>query len=221
MAEVEALLYSQIYYENESSDNEKIQLSFNGIYNDIKCDVDSKSGGMKTPGGDSGCGTSRPNSRLSEKLSDNRNLVGGDGNHSPVNDVIEESKYLESYNVVSNPFFDAANSDTESDDGIIILPRREGTPPEIICIDSDSNSSIFKPSPGVVVSDQESINKLKEYVKDEYFDTESIKDDFKRHEDKYPVELESRNSYFEPVNHGRNNCMQLMHAYIQLYRATK
>jgi len=159
MAEVEALLYSQIYYENASSDNEKIQLSFNDVYNDIKSDVDSKSGGMKTPGGDSGCGTSRPNSRLSEKLSDNRNLVGGDGNHSPVNDVIDESKYLESYNVVSNPFFDAANSDTESDDGIIILPRREGTPPEIICIDSDSNSSIFKPSPGVVVSDQESINK--------------------------------------------------------------
>merc|ERR1712179_522089 len=71
-------------------------------------------------------------------------------------DELLDSRYAAAHSktVVSNPFFQSDDSDSETDDdGIIVLPKREKTPPEIICLDSNSCSPVPNLSSTIIISD--------------------------------------------------------------------
>merc|ERR1712106_627119 len=111
--------------------------------------------GYATPGADSGCGLSRPGSTVSGNYALSRVT---DGENSESENETVESRYCASDSrsekpLVSNPFFLSDDSDSESDDGILVLPKREKTPPEIICLDSNSNSPIPPLSSTIIISD--------------------------------------------------------------------
>jgi len=175
MAELEAMLYSQIYYEEaqSTSSGQKPQVEEVVMPKDFlvqnyrkeieqeeainkfnKCEQYNKSGEVKgytTPGGDSGCGLSRASSAVSENYP-LQNVENSDS------ELEEESRYQVPRDkhdkpMVQNPFFDSDVSDSESDDGIIVLPKREKTPPEVICLDSNSCSPVPTLSSTIIISD--------------------------------------------------------------------
>jgi len=161
LAELEALLYSQIHY-SDSQDGSLNHDSSVNVYEDYVTDSDKKeiekvhAGGPLTPGGDSGCGTSRPCSVISEHTS--KDVKFEESEHE---DDFLDSRYSAASSLsgegplVSNPFFQS-DSDSESDDGIIVLPKRERTPPEVICLDSNSSSPTPAQNSTIVISDNES-----------------------------------------------------------------
>eukprot|EP00092_Neocalanus_flemingeri_P006884 GFUD01007431.1.p1 GENE.GFUD01007431.1~~GFUD01007431.1.p1 ORF type:complete len:797 (-),score=229.86 GFUD01007431.1:137-2527(-) len=181
MAELEAMLYSQIYYgeaQDTSIDLNKSQ-GVQGLkvpeeefhvtnytkegeeVNDV-CDEnetvgDSDMTGCKTPGGDSGCGLSRTGSAISENYP-LQNVIDSES-ESDLNESKEETRYFvppsekSEKSMIPNPFFLSDGSDSESDDGIIVLPKREKTPPEIICLDSNSCSPEPTFNSTIVISD--------------------------------------------------------------------
>jgi len=164
MEELEALLYSQIHY----SDTQDLSMERNDALNVLEVDSvgdvsndksegDEKGkmgdGGYVTPGGDSGCGTSRPCSAFSEHVMGLKETMD---DKSEDEDELLDSRYAAAHSksVVSNPFFQSDDSDSETDDdGIIVLPKREKTPPEIICLDSNSCSPVPNLSSTIIISD--------------------------------------------------------------------
>jgi len=145
-SEFEAMLYSKIHYDELATsypdgleckiNNLEFTTTHQGLVEESREQDEQENNlqGYKTPSADSGCGLSRPNSSFSEHLKS--------GLSSEVDsDNDEESRYTaisKPTKVVSNPYFCSENSDSDSDTGIVILPKREKTPPEVICIDSDS-----------------------------------------------------------------------------------
>jgi len=177
MAELEAMLYSQIHYsdaqdasydpnatlsakEVEKTSDDFLVTSYNkeGLEEqDNNEALESDITGYQTPGGDSGCGLSRPCSTISENYPQ---VINSESESEE--DLIDpkvESRYSVSTSksekpLVSNPFFlSDEGSDSESDDGIIVLPKREKTPPEIICLDSNSSSPQPPLSSTIIISD--------------------------------------------------------------------
>ena len=140
LAELEALLYSQIYYQAEPDSEEKSDFTVSNCLPESP----EKSGGLKTPGGDSGCGLSGPGSHVGSDI---------EGEEEEEEEI---SKYSISSNkiteLVENPYFASeCSSDTDSDDdGIIVVPKTPAKPIEIIEMDSSSNQS-----GSIVISDNE------------------------------------------------------------------
>ena len=130
MAELEAMLYSQIYHQAEDVGPSDFVVS--------NCLTEAP----HTPGADSGCCLSRVNSDEEEE-------------EEEVEDT-DVSKYaIASTKVpvlVENPYFvsDGGSSDSDSDDGIIVMPKPEANPTEVIDVDSSSD-----PSDTIVISDDE------------------------------------------------------------------
>jgi len=176
MEELEALLYSQIHYsdsqdvsivKNDSLNINEVDSSvaddFNvTIRNELNKDDEEGEvgdGGYVTSGGDSGCGTSRPCSAISEHVVGLKETMD-EKSDSEDEDEVLDSRYTATHlrsgsSVVSNPFFQSDDSDSETDDdGIIVLPKREKTPPELICL--DSNSPVPNLSSTIVISDNSS-----------------------------------------------------------------
>jgi len=146
IAELEAMLYSQIHYSesHDESTNQDASISVKEIDNILE------SGGGYA---DSGCGTSRPTSAVSQYPS-----LGAISDDIESESDLEDSRYSSATSkvdgaLVSNPFFQSSDSDSESDDGIIVLPKREKTPPELICLDSTSSSPVPALSSTIVISD--------------------------------------------------------------------
>ena len=131
LAELEAMLYSQIYYQQDSDNVENSDFIINNCLTVTECP--EKTRGLETPGADSGCGLSGPGSH-----------INSDAEEEEEEDI---SKYSISSNkiieLVENPFFDSeCSSDTDSeDDGIIVVPKTPAKPIEIIEMDTSSNQS--------------------------------------------------------------------------------
>ena len=152
MAELEAMLYSRIYYQSEDSDKSDFLVSAGLNVKETP----------PTPGGDSGCGLSHG---------------GSDGEEEKEMEDTDVSKYFiapnKSSQLVKNPYFesDVGSSDSDSDDGIIVLPkmelkstevsnepdtdsrflvRKNSKPTEVIEMDSSSNHS-----ESILLSDEE------------------------------------------------------------------
>jgi len=177
MAELEAMLYSQIYYEEAQGTplNHKtpagvqsVSLSEVFLVKNYGQEIEQNESinkhdtseltndagevkGYTTPGGDSGRGQSRASSAVSENYHlKNVHVSVSDGESD------DESRYITVPSeppMVQNPFFDSDVSDSESDDGIIVLPKREKTPPEVICLDSNSCSPEPAVSSTIIISD--------------------------------------------------------------------
>eukprot|EP00090_Calanus_glacialis_P047596 TRINITY_DN9960_c0_g1_i1.p1 TRINITY_DN9960_c0_g1~~TRINITY_DN9960_c0_g1_i1.p1 ORF type:complete len:796 (-),score=264.41 TRINITY_DN9960_c0_g1_i1:113-2500(-) len=179
MAELEAMLYSQIHYSNTQDTScdqnassfgakavEKTSDSFlvasyseEGLEEEDRNEAlgENDTTGYTTPGGDSGCGLSRPCSTISENYPP-KNVIDSESEEDLIDSKVESRYFVPISNsekpLVSNPFFLSDDgSDSESDDGIIVLPKREKTPPEIICLDSASCSPQPPLSSTIIISD--------------------------------------------------------------------
>jgi len=154
LEELEALLYSQIHYQQEENWDESVKK-----YSDTNVNLEDIPGEDKLADVDSGCGGSRsgtitPGPSEVKPSSFPSDLVL----NTPVN--VEESRYTSTpkfrkSELVKNPLFDEdENSDSDSsDDGIIILPKPARVSPEVIDLDSNLEAPSATKSDTIVLSD--------------------------------------------------------------------
>ena len=154
LEELEALLYSQIYYDTteQSEENGEFTVNNSNLNSsetskilDSECQTPTSiDSGFQTPKTiDSDQIISRPPSSNDELIEQNnliRKLKTNLSNHDTCDSKYDQTEVSSSSTLVENPFFDSSEESDSDDDGIIVLPS-EKKPTEVIDLDSSSNMS--------------------------------------------------------------------------------